>query len=57
MFYHGLFRTVGSVLLNDEANSLSGGTDIAINMDDMERDRYQQQLHLIEENVSTNVVK
>lgn len=39
----------GSVLLQDEANSMNG--DVAINMDSMDRDRYQQQLQLIEETV------
>lgn len=39
----------GSILLQDEANSMNGGQDVAINMDSLERDRYQQQLQLIEE--------
>ena len=43
------------MLLQDEANSMNGGGDIAINMDSVDsRDRYQQQLQLIEETVRTN---
>ncbi len=42
---------MGSVLLQDEVNQAQG-RDIAINMDGMDRERYQQQLQLIEENVS-----
>ncbi len=41
--------SAGSVLLQDEANSSS---DVAINMDALERDRYQQQMQLIEQDVS-----
>lgn len=40
----------GSVLLQDEAQSNTG--EIAINMDSVDQDRYQQQLQLIEENDS-----
>lgn len=39
----------GSVLLQDEAAS---SPDVAINMDSVDRDRYQQQLQLIDENDS-----
>lgn len=41
----------GSVLLQDEANSAHGG-DFSINMDHVERDKYQHQMQLIEENDS-----
>ena len=41
--------TAGSVLLQDEASS---SHDVTINMDPVDRDRYQQQLQLIDENVS-----
>ena len=41
----------GSVLLQDEANSRSGH-DMAINMDAGDRQRYQQQLQLIDEQVT-----
>lgn len=39
----------GSVLLQDEASSQPGGGDFAINMDDVDKQRYQQQLQLIDE--------
>ncbi|XP_070576418.1 syntaxin-5-like [Ptychodera flava] len=40
----------GSVLLQDEKTSYGGlGGDVAINMDDVQKDRYQQQLQLIDE--------
>lgn len=42
-----------SVLLQDEAkhNGQAGG-DVAINMDDFDKSRFQQQLQLIDEQVS-----
>ena len=48
---------VGSVLLHDEAKSSpssvsNGGSDVAINMDGLDRQRYQQQLQLIDEQVA-----
>jgi hypothetical protein len=39
----------GSVLLNDEMHNRG---DVAINMDENDRQRYQQQLQLIDEQVS-----
>ena len=44
-----------SVLLQDEAkhNGHAGG-DVAINMDGMDRSRYQQQLQLIDEQVDNH---
>lgn len=45
---------MGSVLLHDEAksspsSSVSNGSDVAINMDGLDRQRYQNQLQLIDE--------
>ncbi|ELT98046.1 hypothetical protein CAPTEDRAFT_21294 [Capitella teleta] len=41
----------GSVLLQDEVNSMGGASaqDVSINMDSVDRQRYQQQLQLIDE--------
>ena len=54
--FHSILRSqlisfqAGSVLLADEANSMgSGSSDVSINMDTMDRQRYQQQLQLIDE--------
>ncbi len=49
MYKYDMHISAGSVLLQDEANSSS---DVAINMDALERDRYQQQMQLIEQDVS-----
>lgn len=40
---------MGSVLLQDEARSSPNNPDVAINMDGVDRQRYQQQLELIDE--------
>ena len=47
---HGLLvdHAAGSVLLQDEAQA-SGRQDVTINMDSVDRQRYQQQLQLIDE--------
>lgn len=44
----------GSVLLLDEANSSS---DVAINMDAVERERYTTQMQLIEQDVSGDMAE
>jgi syntaxin 5 len=47
-----VFVSAGSVLLQDEVNSMGGGADsqeVSINMDSVDRQRYQQQLQLIDE--------
>ena len=52
-FTNGYFFNLaaGSVLLLDEANSSS---DVAINMDAVDRERYTTQMQLIEQDVSGN---
>ena len=46
------FFTAGSVLLNDElSNGQMANGDVAINMDLVDKQRYQQQLQLIDEQV------
>ena len=46
------YISAGSVLLHDELHRRSGHSgDYAINMDDVEQQRYQQQLQLIDEQV------
>ena len=44
--------SAGSVLLLDEANN---STDVAINMDAVERERYTTQMQLIEQDVSAKM--
>jgi hypothetical protein len=46
-----MFFTAGSVLLNDELYNGQSNGDVAINMDVMDKQRYQQQLQLIDEQV------
>ena len=48
---HPILTTAGSVLLQDEAHHSGSGGDFAINMDGTDKDRYQQQLQLIDEQV------
>ena len=52
-----LSSTAGSVLLHDELHRRTGHTgELSINMDDVERQRYQQQLQLIDEQVQRHFV-
>ncbi len=49
-----LIFVVGSVLLMDDVKSTDsvGGSEIAINMDVVDKQRYQQQLQLIDQQVN-----
>lgn len=51
------FYFVGSVLFQDEMNhsqGATGGADVVINMDGLDKNRFQQQMQLVDQQVSYN---
>lgn len=51
------FCFVGSVLFQDEMNhsqGATGGADVVINMDGLDKNRFQQQMQLVDQQVSLN---
>lgn len=49
------FCFVGSVLFQDEMNhsqGATGGADVVINMDGLDKNRFQQQMQLVDQQVS-----